>query len=113
MSIVFQAMHAVSGLFARAKRSEEVVNAFLQNERPWMYRLALSITQRPDLAEDAVQETLNRCWPSTRQLTKVNAHRWSFITGVAVQVSENETLRANTDLFAEEVKEMRRAMNPS
>ncbi len=36
-----------------------------------------------------------------------------FIAGVAVQVSENETLRANTDLFAEEVKEMRRAMNPS
>jgi hypothetical protein len=36
-----------------------------------------------------------------------------FIAGVAVQVSENETLRANTDLFAEEVKEMRRAMNSS
>ncbi len=36
-----------------------------------------------------------------------------FITGVAVQVSENETLRANTDLFAEEVKEMRRAINSS
>lgn len=36
-----------------------------------------------------------------------------FIAGVAVQVSENETLRANTDLFAEEVKEMRRAMNHS
>lgn len=34
-----------------------------------------------------------------------------FIAGVAVQVSENETLRANTDLFAEEVKEMRRAIN--
>ncbi len=36
-----------------------------------------------------------------------------FIAGVAVQVSENETLRANTDLFAEEVKEMRRAINDS
>jgi RNA polymerase sigma-70 factor (ECF subfamily) len=72
MSIVFQAMHAVSGLFARAKRSEEVVNAFLQNERPWMYRLALSITQRPDLAEDAVQETLIRCWRSTKKLTTVD-----------------------------------------
>lgn len=72
MSIVFQAMHAVSGLFARAKRSEEVVNAFLQNERPWMYRLALSITQRPDLAEDVVQETLIRCWRSTKKLTRVD-----------------------------------------
>jgi len=65
-------MHAVSGLFARAKRSEEVVNAFLQNERPWMYRLALSITQRSDLAEDAVQETLIRCWRSTKKLTTVD-----------------------------------------
>lgn len=36
-----------------------------------------------------------------------------FIAGVAVQVSENETLRANTDLFAEEVKEMRQAIKPS
>ena len=36
-----------------------------------------------------------------------------FIAGVVVQVSENETLRANTDLFAEEVKEMRQAMNLS
>jgi hypothetical protein len=36
-----------------------------------------------------------------------------FIAGVAVQVSENETLRVNTDLFAEEVKEIRRAMNSS
>lgn len=71
MSVVTQAVHAVSGLFARAKRSEEVVNAFLQNERPWMYRLALSITQRSDLAEDAVQETLIRCWRSTKKLTQV------------------------------------------
>lgn len=72
MSIISQAVHAVSGLFSRAKRSEEVVNAFLQNERPWMYRLALSITQRPDLAEDAVQETLIRCWRSTKKLTTVD-----------------------------------------
>ncbi len=58
--------------WSRAKRSEEVVNAFLLNERPWMYRLALSITQRPDLAEDVVQETLIRCWRSTKKLTTVN-----------------------------------------
>jgi len=72
MSVVTQAVHAVSGLFARAKRTEEVVNAFLQHERPWMYRLALSITQRSDLAEDAVQETLIRCWRSTKKLTQVS-----------------------------------------
>lgn len=36
-----------------------------------------------------------------------------FVAGVAVQVSENQTLRASTNLFAEEVKELRRSIeNP-
>ncbi len=72
MSIISQAVNSVTELWSRAKRSEEVVNAFLLNERPWMYRLALSITQRPDLAEDVVQETLIRCWRSTKKLTTVD-----------------------------------------
>jgi len=56
----------------KAVRTSGEVDVLLRDIRPWLYRLALAITTRPDLAEDAAQEALLRATRSRQKLMTVN-----------------------------------------
>jgi len=56
-------------------RTTAEVDALLRDLRPWLYRLALAITARPDLAEDAAQEALIRGARSRDKLRQVDEPR--------------------------------------
>ncbi|MDR3690082.1 MAG: RNA polymerase sigma factor [Fimbriimonas sp.] len=56
-------------------RTVEEVDLLLRDLRPWLFRLALAITTRPDSAEDAAQEALIRAAKSRHKLTSVQEPR--------------------------------------
>jgi len=53
---------------AIAMRTRAEVDALLRDSRPWLYRLALAITARTEIAEDVVQEALVRAARSRDKL---------------------------------------------
>ena len=60
-----------------AKRTTAEVEAILRDARPWLYRLALAISARPDLAEDITQDALIRASKSSEKLRSVKEpHAW-------------------------------------
>jgi len=58
-----------------ARRSIAEVDAILRDARPWLYRLALAVTARPDTAEDVTQEALVRAARSREKLQAVDEPR--------------------------------------
>ena len=56
---------------AAEKRTDLEVDALLSDARPWLYRLALAITARPDAAEDVTQDALVRAARSREKLRTV------------------------------------------
>ncbi len=58
-----------------AKRTAAEVDALLRDARPWLYRLALAVTARPEAAEDATQEALVRATRSQEKLRSVDEPR--------------------------------------
>jgi RNA polymerase sigma-70 factor (ECF subfamily) len=67
MQISLVADRAVLGV----RRSNSEIEALLRDARPWLYRLALAITGRSELAEDATQEALVRAAKSWQKLGSV------------------------------------------
>jgi RNA polymerase sigma-70 factor (ECF subfamily) len=65
ISLSYSQLHLVS------KRSAAEVDLLLRDARPWLYRLALAIALRPDVAEDIVQESLIRASRSREKLRSV------------------------------------------
>ena len=60
-----------------AKRTAAEVEAILRDARPWLYRLALAISAKPDLAEDITQDALIRAAKSSEKLRSVTEpHAW-------------------------------------
>lgn len=53
------------------RRSNAEIEVLLRDARPWLYRLALAITARPEIAEDATQEALVRAARSWEKLRSV------------------------------------------
>jgi RNA polymerase sigma-70 factor (ECF subfamily) len=53
------------------RRSNAEIEVLLRDARPWLYRLALAITARPEVAEDATQEALIRAAKSWTKLQTV------------------------------------------
>jgi len=62
----------VSGLESAAlARTAEEIDRLLRDVRPWLYRLALAVTARSDLAEDVAQEALLRISRSRHKLASL------------------------------------------
>lgn len=63
------------------KRTGQEVRALLSHERPWLFRLALAITGRRDMAEDVAQETLLRAMRSLPALQSADEPKaWLRVT---------------------------------
>jgi RNA polymerase sigma-70 factor (ECF subfamily) len=60
---------------ATVRRTSEEIDLLLRDVRPWLYRLALAITTRPDVAEDVAQEALIRASRSRQKLMAVDEPR--------------------------------------
>jgi RNA polymerase sigma-70 factor (ECF subfamily) len=54
------------------RRSNAEIEELLRDARPWLYRLALAITARAEVAEDATQEALVRAARSWEKLRAVD-----------------------------------------
>jgi RNA polymerase sigma-70 factor (ECF subfamily) len=86
----------------RKVRSREAVADFLNDERPWMYRLALSVVGRRDLAEDVVQDVQLRCWKNRHKLTEVVELK-AWTRTVVVRCSIDALRRATYEVPEEQV----------
>jgi len=51
-----------------ATRTYAEIDVLLRDARPWLYRLALAITTKPDMAEDVTQDALLRATRSRDKL---------------------------------------------
>ena len=58
-----------------ACRSRAEVVDFLRDVRPWVYRLALAVVGRPEIAEDVAQEAIVRAWRSQGKLARADDMR--------------------------------------
>jgi RNA polymerase sigma-70 factor (ECF subfamily) len=67
MQISLTANRAILGV----RRTNVEIEALLRDARPWLYRLALAVTGRPEVAEDATQEALVRAAKSWEKLRTV------------------------------------------
>ena len=65
-SLIATAMH---------ERTDSEIDALLADSRPWLYRLALAIVSRSDMAEDVAQEALIRANRSRSKLRRVDDPR--------------------------------------
>ncbi|MDX2066676.1 MAG: sigma-70 family RNA polymerase sigma factor [Fimbriimonadaceae bacterium] len=68
-------VHSIGWIRERSERRADRVVAFLDAERPWIFRLALAIVHRTDLAEDVTQETLLACWKARHSVRETAAIR--------------------------------------
>jgi len=53
------------------RRSDLEIDTIIRDARPWLYRLALSITSSPEVAEDVAQEALIRATRSREKLRNI------------------------------------------
>jgi len=80
-----------------AARSQGEVADFLKDVRPWVYRLALAIVGRPDVAEDVAQESLVRCWSACDSLRAANDMRaWTRKVVVRQAINRLKTVRESS-----------------
>jgi RNA polymerase sigma-70 factor (ECF subfamily) len=57
---------------AMQERTQHEIEVLIADLRPWLYRLALAIVARPDVAEDVTQETLLRATRSVSKLRRAD-----------------------------------------
>lgn len=74
------------------KRTQEQVDTFVADARPWIYRLALAIVNSPDLAEDVAQIVLLKLNHHRHRLRQVeNVRAW--VRRVVVRASYDALTR--------------------
>jgi RNA polymerase sigma-70 factor, ECF subfamily len=83
-----------------AKRTAEEVEDVLQEARPWLYRLALSIVGSADAAEDIAQNTLLRAARSRRKLRQVDDLR-AWLRRVLVRCAMDELKRRKNEALSD------------
>ncbi len=83
---------------------QQQLERIYQDHRQGLFTLALSITRRPDLAEDAVQEAFARLWQSKREPTADPvAYVFASVRNAALQLlRRRQPVEAETSIFADE-----------
>jgi RNA polymerase sigma-70 factor (ECF subfamily) len=68
-------VHSIGRFWEQGESRADRVAVFLNQERAWIFRLALAIVHRTDIAEDVTQETLLACWKARHSVRESDAIR--------------------------------------